>query len=197
MRRFGLRCETKYVSKPYQKAIYPSEKIQVDVKVVPLTRIVGEAKKLGKNFYQITAIDECTRIRYLDAFEEQSTYSSMLFLQELVKVFPFKIHKIQTDNGAEFTKRFTKSKENDKILFEQQLEIYGIEHQKIRPYTPRHNGKVKRSHRADDEQFYARQTFDSFEDFKSKFAQRNLDSNDIPMRTLGYKSPNEFLKTFL
>ena len=61
------------------------------------------------------------------AFKEQSTYSSMIFLQELVKAFPFKIHKVQTDNGTEFTKRFSRSKEGDKTLFEVQLETYGIE----------------------------------------------------------------------
>ena len=58
------------------------------------------------------------------SFEEQSTYSSMIFLQELVRAFPFKIHKIQTDNGTEFTKRFTKAKADDKTLFEEQLEFY-------------------------------------------------------------------------
>ena len=201
MRRLSLYREKKknpkYLPKPYQKALYPGEKVQIDVKVVPSTCIVGEAKKLGQKFYQFTAIDECTRIRYLGAFDEQSTYSSMLFLQDLVRAFPFKINKIQTDNGTEFTKKFTKAKEGDKTLFEEQLEIYGIEHQKIRPYTPRHNGKVERSHRGDNEQFYACQTFDSFADFKRKLAQRNLDSNDIPMRPLRYKSPNEFLQTFL
>ena len=52
-------------------------------------------------FYQYTAIDECTRMRYLGAFEEHSTFSSMIFVQQLVKAFPFKICKVQTDNGFE------------------------------------------------------------------------------------------------
>ena len=69
MRRLGLYREKKknpkYVPKPYQKALYPGEKVQVDVK------IVGKAKKLGQKFYQFTAIDECTRIRYLGAFIHQ------------------------------------------------------------------------------------------------------------------------------
>ena len=201
MRRLGLYREKKknpkYVPKPYKEALYPGEKVQIDVKVVPKACIVGKAKELGEKFYQYTAVDECTRVRYLMAFKEQSTYSSMIFLQELVRVFPFKIHKVQTDNGMEFTKRFSRAKEGDKTLFEDQLEAYGIEHQKIRPYTPRHNGKVERSHRGDNEQFYAFETFSSFDDFKRKLAQRNLDSNDIPMRPLKYKSPSEFLKKFL
>ena len=35
----------------------------------------------------------------------------------------------------------------------------GIRHKQIRPYTPRHNGKVERSHRKDNEMFYAKKTF--------------------------------------
>ena len=41
-------------------------------------------------------------------------------------------------------------------MFENQLKKHGIEHKLIRPYTPRHNGKVERSHRKDNEYFYVR-----------------------------------------
>ncbi|MFC2639031.1 MAG: hypothetical protein ACFN0X_08985 [Mitsuokella sp.] len=111
---------------------------------------------------QYTAIDEYTRLRYLGAFEEQNTFSSAQFLQQLVDAFPFPIRKVQTDGGTEFTKRFTKGSGHDETLFEKQLREYGIEHQKIRPCTPRHNGKVERSHRKDNEAFDASHQFDSF-----------------------------------
>ena len=44
------------------------------------------------------------------AFKEQSTYSSVQFLDMLVKTFPFQIECIQTDNGLEFIKEFKKRK---------------------------------------------------------------------------------------
>lgn len=47
--------------------------------------MVGDAK--GKKFYQYTAIDEYSRFRYLEAFEEHSTYSSAIFLEHLIKNF--------------------------------------------------------------------------------------------------------------
>ena len=201
MRRLGLYRQKaknpKYVPKPYKKADYPGQKVQVDVKVVPTACITGKAQKLGQKFYQYTAIDECTRIRYLMAFEEQSTYSSMIFLQHLVRAFPFKIEKIQTDNGTEFTKRFIGAKEGDLTLFEKQLKAYGIAHQKIKPYTPRHNGKVERSHRRDNEYFYALNHFSSFEEYNRKLAEWNLFTNDLPMRPLNYKSPSQYLYSFL
>ena len=110
MKRMGLKTNKPkkpvYQPKPYQQATFPGEKVQIDVKVVPSACIVGQAKDQGEKMYQYTAIDECTRFRFTAAFKEQSTYSSMLFLQQLIRRFPFKIHKVQTDNGAEFTKRF-------------------------------------------------------------------------------------------
>jgi transposase InsO family protein len=186
----------KYVPKPYQAASFPGEKVQVDVKVVPTACITGQAKECGEKMYQYTAIDECTRLRCLAAYPEQSTYSSMLFLQKMKDFFPFEIKKVQTDNGTEFTKSFTGAKEGDKTLFEQQLDTYHIAHQKIRPYTPRHNGKVERSHRKDNEQFYATHHFDSLGDFERQLAIREQEYNNFPMRPLGWKSPVDFLQNF-
>lgn len=186
----------KYVPKPYQVALFPGEKVQVDVKVVPMSCIIGKAKENGEKMYQYTAIDECTRMRCLAAYPEKSTYSSMLFLQKMKKFFPFMIQKVQTDNGPEFTKSFTGAKEDDKTLFEQQLQAYNIAYQKIRPYTPRHNGKVERSHRKDHEQFYATHHFDSLTDFEQQLAIREQDYNNFPMRPLGWISPVEALQNF-
>ena len=48
----------KYVPKPYEPAHFPGQKVQIDVKVVPSSCIVGAAKAFGQKFYQYTAIDE-------------------------------------------------------------------------------------------------------------------------------------------
>ena len=134
MRRLDLyrakHQNPKYVPKPYELEYFPGQKVQIDVKVVTSSCIVGVAKTLGQKFYQYTAIDECMRMRY--PFEEHAAFSSMIFVQQLIKAFPLRICKVQTDNGSEFTKRFTRAKEGDIILFEKQLEIYDIEYQKIR-----------------------------------------------------------------
>ena len=201
MERLGLRAKKlpnpkRYHPKPYAPARYPGEKVQIDVKVVPAACIVGEARRHHQRMYQYTAIDECTRYRYLAAFPEQSTYASMKFLQQLVRHFPFPIQEVQTDNGFEFTKRFGKVPEDDLTLFEEQLRAFPIKHHKIRPYTPRHNGKVERSHRKDNEYFYARHTFFSFADFKQQLAVRNREYNRFSMKPLGWKSPKEVLDSF-
>lgn len=86
--------------------------------------IVGDAK--GHKFYQYTAIDEYSRFRYLEAFEEHSSYSSAVFVEHLIKKFPFKIECIQTDNGQEFTKKLGCSKTPTSTMFEATLEQHNI-----------------------------------------------------------------------
>ena len=95
----------KYIPKPYEKMSYPGQRVQIDVKFVPEACIVGEAKAERKKFYQYTAIDEYSRFRYLEAFEEHSSYSSAVFLEHMLQAFKFHVECVQTDNGTEFTKR--------------------------------------------------------------------------------------------
>ena len=187
----------KYVPKPYEKMHYPGERVQVDVKVVPSACIAGDAKVLEERFYQYTAIDEYSRFRFVAAFKEQSTYSSVQFLEMLLKAFPFKIECIQTDNGSEFIKSFDEHKKGKFSLFEARLKELGIHHKLIRPYTPRHNGKVERSHRKDNEYFYATHRFHSFEDFKQQLAVHNRRYNNFPMRPLNWHSPKDYISDYL
>lgn len=133
----------------------------------------------------------------MEAFEEHSTYSSALFVEHLVKVFSCPIECIQTDNSAEFTNRFTPHRDKP-TLFQVRLEQHGIRHKVIHPYTPRHNGKVERSHRKDNERFYATHRFYSFEDFAKQLkAYNRRDYNSFPMRPLGWKTPNQVLRDYL
>ena len=113
----------KYIPKPYEQMQYPGQRVQIDVKFVPESCIVGEAK--GQKFYQYTAIDEYSRFRYLEAFEEHSSYSSAQFLKHLIERFPFKIECVQTDNGMEFTKQLGNTQKPTPTLFERTLEQCG------------------------------------------------------------------------
>ena len=187
----------KYVPKPYEKMHYPGERVQVDVKVVPSVCITGDAKIMEERFYQYTAIDEYSRFRFVAAFKEQSTYSSVQFLEMLLKAFPFKIECIQTDNGSEFIKSFDEHKKGKLSLFEARLKELGIRHKLIQPYTPRHNGKVERSHRKDNEYFYATHRFYSFEDFKQQLAVHLRRYNNFPMRPLNWHSPKDYISDYL
>ena len=138
-------------------------------------------KEQGEEFYQYTAIDEYTRQRVLWASKDHNTYSSAKFLEIVVRKFKYKIECIQTDNGFEFTNRMNAQKAKEKTMFENKLEELGIEHKLIRTRTPRHNGKVERTHRKDQERFYYKRVFVSFEDFKEKLRHWCREYNNFPM----------------
>ncbi len=195
MRRMGMfpPVEKKkgYVPKPYEQMQYPGQRVQVDVKVVPRKCITDPTLRL----FQYTAIDEFTRLRFLAAYPEQSTYSSADFLQRLYKWYARRgihVECVQTDSGFEFTNRFSNSKRHLPTLFEDTAAQLGIRHKLIRPYTPRHNGKVERSHREDQKRFYSCSSFFSLQDFDKQFQVHNRRSNNIPMRPLNWLSPSEF-----
>lgn len=201
LRRQGIMAvkppNPKYIPKPYEQMRYPGQRVQIDVKFVP-SACLKNSQVIGRQFFQYTAIDEYSRWRYVEAFEEHSTYSSSVFLEHLVKAFPLPIECVQTDNGSEFTKRFQSDSTADLTLFQKRLKEYGIRHKQIRPFTPRHNGKVERSHRKDNERFYATHSFYSFEDFSKQLLVYNRrEYNHFPMRPLGWKSPHTVLQEFI
>ena len=116
----------------------------------------------------------------------------------MFKAFPFPVQCVQTDNGFEFTKRFSNTTHKPTLtMFERRLADHGIVHKLIRPFTPRHNGKVERSHRKDNEYFYAVHKFCSFDDFKDQLKVHSRRYNNFPMRPLGWKSPKDTLFDFL
>ena len=122
--------------KRYEKA-KPGHRLQMDVKF--LERIPGT----GKRLYQFTAIDNCTRIRVLKVYDRCNQRTAIRFLIEVRKRLPFRTMVLQTDNGAEFQSRF-----------HWHAESLDIKHVYIRPASPHLNGKVERSHRIDEQEFY-------------------------------------------
>lgn len=104
-----------------------------------LERIPGTAKRL----YQFAAIDNRSRIRILKIYDACNQRTAIQFLNEVRKWLPFRILVLQTDNGAEFQSPFHWHAASLHIRY-----VY------IRPRSPHLNGKVERSHRIDEQEFY-------------------------------------------
>jgi transposase InsO family protein len=122
--------------KRYEKQ-RPGHSVQIDVKFIDPIRGVR------KKHYQFTAIDDCTRLRVLKIYGQLNQKTAIQFADYVLEKLPFRVEQIQTDNGAEF-----------QSAFHWHLLDRGLRHVYIRPLTPRLNGKVERSHRIDDEEFY-------------------------------------------
>ena len=110
----------------------PGDSVQVDVKYVRLG---------GRWVFQYTALDDCTRLRVLRLYRRLHQRSSLAFLGELRRAFPFPVRR-QCDNGREFPLEFSLA-----------VQEAGSQHQCIQPRRPQQNGKVERSHRIDNEEF--------------------------------------------
>lgn len=195
-KRMGLTEQKKPPKKSreqrrYPELLEPGEKVQIDVKEVPYNCLRGKTLRDGKHLYQWTAIDECTRMRFVYGFEEHTPENTVRFLAMVIKAFPFKIKTIQTDNGTEFTYKFIS---DERISpFDKVLNKLGIKHKLIPPRTPWHNEKVERSHRNDQRYFYDWETFRSVEELNEKLEKHLIWSNNKTMRTLGRKSPIQLL----
>ena len=181
-----------YKPKPYQRAEYPGQKVQIDVKFVPAYCVAN-----GQKYYQYTAVDECTRLCFREMYDEHSTYSSLDFLKKLIEKFQFPIREVQTDNGTEWTNALLVKKSTHKTLFEEYLEECGIKYHRIQVATPRHNGKVERQHRLDEQRFYSKMRMFSLEDGRKQLAKYNSISNNISKSCLKYRSPNVVLADYL
>lgn len=176
-----VKKKSKYIPKLYDTPIHIGEKWQLDVKFVPRNCYVGEFE--NERYYQYTVVDEATRERFIFPYQEQSPQSTIEFLERAIIYFGYKPSIIQTDNGAEFT--YTRQTRHDQEhLLDKFCRINKIEHKLIRPRTPRHNGKVERSHRNDNERFYRWLKFYSFEDLKKQMKAYLERSNNIPISVL-------------
>lgn len=170
----------------------PGELLEIDVKYVP-----GRVE--NKRYYQYTAIDTSSRWRFLKIYEEQSNYHSILFLQEIMKRFPYKIQAVKTDNGFVFTNRYTGTYKREDFsprqlhAFDKFCAQNDIIHYLIDPGKPAQNGMVERSHRTDQERFYEQNIFKNLKDLKRKIRLWNNEYNNIRHCGLEGKSPNQFL----
>lgn len=189
-RKYRIRkLKYKYIKVPLQQG----ELVEVDIKYVP--------QKLNEmQYYQFTAIDCASRWRYLKIYDDCSNYDSIDFLKELLRVAPFRIRAIKTDNGSNFTNRYTGySKSSDPLnprihTFDIICQQYNVIHYLIDPGKPAQNGKVERSHREDQEKFYERNRFKNIRELKMKIKLWNNEYNNLEHCGLNGKTPNEFLR---
>ena len=146
--------------------------------------------------YLFVAIDRATRWVYLEIRKDKSAKSAQAFLKALLKKAPFKIRKILTDNGKEFTDRFSAAGERQPTgdhPFDQVCQEAHIEHRLIPPRHPQTNGMVERFNGRIAE-ILRSERFDSSADLKPLENYQWAYNHQIPQRALGHVSPIQALK---
>lgn len=188
------KTRNNYIPKKYDTPVHIGDKFQLDVKVVPYDCRTKDVP-FDLKFYQYTIIDETTRERFIYPYKEQCSDSTIDFVIRAINYFGYIPKIIQTDNGQEFT--FLKQFGGTEHKLDTLCKKLGIIHKLIKPRTPRHNGKVERSHRNDNERFYKFLKFYSYDDLKNQMKAYLKRSNNIPTCVLGWKTPIEKRKELL
>lgn len=130
----------------------PGDNVQIDIKVIGGYSV--------KRAMQYSAIDDATRIKFTRIYPERANHYSVSFLDYITDKFPFRIKRISTDNDSVFTNVYTGEPRTHPLKmprthpFSLKCKELKIKHKLNRPACPQQNGKVERSHRTDDEEFY-------------------------------------------
>jgi len=144
----------------------------------------------GIKRYLITAIDLSTRFAFAYAYKSNSSASTRDFLLKLEWVAPFKISRIQTDNGHEFLKLFSEECQQQELI-----------HYFNYPHHPQSNGHLERFNRTIQEQFayYHTDYIDEPDDF-NRFLMDYLIwyNTEKPHRSIGKIPPlRYYLNNFI
>jgi transposase InsO family protein len=133
----GTAPATKKTFKDYEPGF-----VHVDIKYLP--QMPDETARR----YLFVAIDRATRWVFVDLYADQTDGSSVDFLKKVQLACPVNIVKLLTDNGSQFTDRFTaggkKKEPSGTHVFDRLCKQLGIEHRLIPPRHPQTNGMVER-----------------------------------------------------
>ena len=107
---------------------------------------IAEVRTAEGKLYLYVAIDRTSKFAYAELHKSQTKMIAAEFLRNLIKSVPYKIHKVLTDNGIQFTNHdhhinaFTH-------IFERVCNENNIEHRKTKVKHPWTNGQVERMNR--------------------------------------------------
>ncbi len=154
-------------------------------------RQVARGKTRGQRpryTYLHSAIDGYSRLAYTEALPDEKARTAIGFVHRVRAFFArhgiTHIHRLVTDNGACY-----RAKDFVTVL-------RGARHQRITPYTPRHNGKVERYNRILTEGFLYAHTWTSEEHRTATLAIWNIHYNDHrPHTAAGNQPPATRLRT--
>ena len=112
----------------------PGELVHFDTKKLPV--MYGEAITQPREWLHV-AIDDFSRFLAADILPDKTSYSSAIFLEEVLHVMPFRMEKAYSDNGSEYRGR----KDHP---FVAGLRRHGIGQGFTKPHHPQTNGKAER-----------------------------------------------------
>jgi transposase len=201
----GLRDQYPCTTKKRQKAqkkkkhtkvvvvLNPGQHTQMDVKY-QLHLLTNKSKAYVYNF-----IDHASNWSFKYAYDRINARNTEDFMARIQWICPFKIERLQTDNGVEFTSKYLcVSADPEDHLLDKYCQKNDINHKLIPPGEKELQGLVERSHRQDDQELFSRidpRDLAEFNEHLSIFKdERNRKRR---FKKLNWKTPDEWLENYL
>ena len=150
--------------------------------------------------YVYNFIDHASNWSFKYAYSAYNPQNTEDFMNRLIAECPFDISRLQTDNGVEFTFKYT-SVTSDKLV-EHPLDTFckahGIAHKLVPPGEKELQGLVERSHRQDDQELFSRINPNHLEEFNKYLAEYCVWRNESRrFKKLNWKTPNQWLENYV
>lgn len=164
--------------------------LHIDIKYLP--QMPDESSRS----YLFVAIDRATRWVFMRIYADQSEHASVDFLSRLHEAAPMKITKVLTDNGSQFTDRFTRKKREPSggHVFDVRCKALAIEHRLCPPRHPQTNGMVERFNGRISELMQQTRFASASELHATLTAYLKTYNHHIPQRALQHLSPIQALQ---
>lgn len=188
------KVESQREHKKKVKVDHPGAHTQMDVKY-QTHLLVNREKAYVYNF-----VDHASNWSFKYAYSAINPKNTEDFMKRLIAECPFDIFRLQTDNGVEFTYKYTsvafdEPKEHPLDTF---CNSHGIDHKLVPPGEKELQGLVERSHRQDDQELFSRIDPNHLEEFNKLLKQYRLWRNeDRRFKKLNWKTPNQWLNDYV
>ena len=168
----------------------PGAHTQMDVKY-QIHLLKNKQKAYVYNF-----VDHASNWSFKRAYERINTKNTTDFVRRLLVACPFKIKRLQTDNGTEFTFKWISEFSDDpkihplmKICHEED-----IKHKLIPPGEKELQGLVERSHRQDDQELFSRIEPNDIDEFQAHLTEyMNFRNSSRRFKKLNWLTPDMWL----
>ena len=160
---------------------------------IDITEIILEN---NPKFYLFVAVDRVSKMAVAMLYQNQTIENSIKFLKEVIELFPYKIHRILTDNGAQFTYELLLKHLRPKAFhpFDILCKKHAIKHKLTKFRHPWTNGQVERTNRTIKDATTKIYHYDNITQFEKHLQEFLLVYNFAKkLKSLKFKTPFEFL----
>jgi transposase-like protein len=155
---------------------------------------ITEVRVQKMKFQLFVGIDRVSKYVYLEIHDNKTIKTTISFLENLIKECPFKIHKILTDNGSQFTYSAMPVKTDKIHPFDKLCSENNIEHRLTKYFHPWTNGQVEIMNKIIKDHTVKNYYYENLKELKHHLMSFVLYYNfQRPLKSLKLKKPYEII----